>query len=414
MDSLTTRPLLGTAVICLSAAVVLWPLWHKSFSSKPPTVTPSPRETLLPYISKSEISALPYPPDALPGSRDVPTPYGTIKVFEFGPASGERVLLLPGLSTPCLALSNLARTLALKGYRVMLFDYFGRGWSDAPNPEVVKHDERLYASQIMLAVASSNVGWLGNAGRGNNAGFHIIGYSFGGGLAVNFAGCFPHLVRSVTAVAPSGLVKRSSNSWKTWLLYSKGLVPERLLQFLVRRRYEPVYMTAVKGAVDDASVVAQMVEPGPVSNLKLTGNPFDDTILSPDRPDVTVASVVSWQLHHHEGFIPAVMSAMRYGPIYERHEEWRRLGILLSGRRRDASLPGLFSGKILVVLGSSDMVVKAEQVLIDLEATLGKDAFEVELLDAAHEVAMAKGAEVANVVSDFWKRCVQDSPDVEL
>lgn len=411
MDSLTTsRSLLSTGFICLSAAVILF----QSFSSKAPKVTRSPRETLLPYLTPSEISALPYPPDVLPGSRDVPTPYGTIKVFEFGPASGERVLLLPGLSTPCLALSNLAWTLAQKGYRVMLFDYFGRGWSDAPNPEVVKHDERLYASQIILAVASSEVSWLGDAGRANNAGFHVIGYSFGGGLAANFAGCFPHLVRSVTAVAPSGLVRRSSNSWKTWLLYSRGLVPERLLQFLVRRRYEPVYMTAVQGPVDGASVAAQRVEPGRVGNLKLTGNSFDDTILSPHRPDLTVASVVSWQLCHHEGFIPAVMSAMRYGPIYERYEEWRRLGFLLSERRRNASLPGLFTGRILLVLGSSDMVVKAEQILPDLEATLGEDAFEVELLDAAHEVAIAKGAEVADVVSDFWERCMQDGPKVEL
>ena len=64
----------------------------------------SPRETLLPYLSSSEIAKLPYPPDALPGARDIPSPHGSLRVYEWGPENGRRVLMIHGISTPSIAL----------------------------------------------------------------------------------------------------------------------------------------------------------------------------------------------------------------------------------------------------------------------------------------------------------------------
>lgn len=81
---------------------------------------PSPRETLPPEV----LRASPYPPDALEGARDVQTPYGSIRVYEWGPKDGKRVLLIHGMSTPSVALSDLAHKLVKKGYRVMLFGMF--------------------------------------------------------------------------------------------------------------------------------------------------------------------------------------------------------------------------------------------------------------------------------------------------
>lgn len=65
--------------------------------------------------------ALPYPPHAFPGARDVVTEYGTIKVFEWGPEDGEKVLLVHGIGTPCVALGVMAREFVRKGCRVMVF-----------------------------------------------------------------------------------------------------------------------------------------------------------------------------------------------------------------------------------------------------------------------------------------------------
>lgn len=91
--------------------------------------TPSPRKTILPTLSAQEVAALPYPPDVLPGWRDVATPYGSIRVYESGPEDGERVLLVHGISTPAVALGDLAQELIKRGYRVMLF-----GNSQPPHP----------------------------------------------------------------------------------------------------------------------------------------------------------------------------------------------------------------------------------------------------------------------------------------
>jgi hypothetical protein len=64
---------------------------------------------------------LPYPTDALPGARDVSSPYGSIRVYEWGPDHGDRVLLVHGISTPSIALTDLAHRLVARGCRVMLF-----------------------------------------------------------------------------------------------------------------------------------------------------------------------------------------------------------------------------------------------------------------------------------------------------
>ena len=81
----------------------------------------SPRETILLQLSDEEVKKLPYPPNALPGSRDVDSPYGSIRVYEWGPEDGEKILLIHGISTPSIALTDLAHQLVGKGCRVILF-----------------------------------------------------------------------------------------------------------------------------------------------------------------------------------------------------------------------------------------------------------------------------------------------------
>jgi alpha-beta hydrolase superfamily lysophospholipase len=65
-----------------------------------------------------------YPIDAFPGSRQFKTVYGTIHVFEWGPEDGEKVLLVHGLGTPCIALGDMAKELVRRGYRVMMYGKF--------------------------------------------------------------------------------------------------------------------------------------------------------------------------------------------------------------------------------------------------------------------------------------------------
>lgn len=67
-------------------------------------IIPSPLQSLIPNLTASELAKLAYPPHALPGARDVESPYGSLRVYEWGPESGSKVLLVHGISTPSIAL----------------------------------------------------------------------------------------------------------------------------------------------------------------------------------------------------------------------------------------------------------------------------------------------------------------------
>lgn len=96
-------PLLAAGLLSLACVFALR-YSPSSSARKSQSTIRSPRATLLPQLSEDEIASLPYPPDVLPGARDVASPYGTVRVYEWGPEDGRKVLLVHGISTPCVAL----------------------------------------------------------------------------------------------------------------------------------------------------------------------------------------------------------------------------------------------------------------------------------------------------------------------
>ena len=94
---------------------------RRTFSKPAPKSIPSPRRTLLPHLSNQEASRLPYPPDLLPGARDVDTPYGSLRAYEWGPEDAQhKVVMVPGDTTPAPIFGHLANLLVQKGVRVLL------------------------------------------------------------------------------------------------------------------------------------------------------------------------------------------------------------------------------------------------------------------------------------------------------
>jgi hypothetical protein len=63
-------------------------------------------------------------------------------------------VLIHGLSIPSMVFKDVAPVLASKGYRVLLYDLYGRGYSDAPQ---TVYDTSLYATQ--LALLMQHVRW---------------------------------------------------------------------------------------------------------------------------------------------------------------------------------------------------------------------------------------------------------------
>lgn len=237
-------------------------------------VVRSPIKSLLPKLSSEEATSLPYPPDAFPGIRDVVSPYGSLRVYEWGPEDGRKVLLVHGISNPCLVLGAVAHGLADKGCRVMMLDLPGRGYSDTPVP--TPHSTRLYTTTILLALASSPLSWTGN-----NETFALIGYSLGGGIVANFTSYFPTLVSSLILLAPSGLLRQSRITLMNKILYNTGLVNEITLERLVMRR--------MKG------------EGQPTSPDEPKEKPSIDTALREEMP----------QKREHDLFTPPVLSRIR-------------------------------------------------------------------------------------------------------
>ena len=361
-------------------------------SSKKTQIVRSPRATLLPQLSVEEQSSLPYPPDSLPGARDVDSPYGSLRVYEWGPETGDKVLLIHGISTPCLALGAVAHGLVDAGCYVMLFDLLGRGYSDTPAD--LPHDVRLFTSQILLALASSPLSWTGR----DSGGFSVVGYSLGGGIGANFTSHFPALVNSLVLIAPSGIIRPHHFSRLNRVVYSEGLLPEPLLHSIVRQRLQtPLYPRKKEEQHPQESGVLAPVK----AEINIEANPA--TVLSQSHPDVTIESAVSHQVLHHEGFVAAFMSSIRNGPITMQHSDWKRIGQRLADQKagKTNSLPDMKQGKILVIGGSKDPIIKQDELEADAsEVFQGNAVFK--FVEAGHEVPVVHGDVVSKQILDFW------------
>ncbi|OTA64778.1 alpha/beta-hydrolase [Hypoxylon sp. EC38] len=393
---------LRTAIVAFAVVATAWlsiGLVLRPKRDKKQPFIPSPRTTILPAL-RDEDADLPYPPDALPGGRDVVTPYGSIRVYEWGPEDGEKILLVHGISTPSVALGDLGHEFVRRGYRVMLFDLFGRGYSDAPSD--LDYDARLYVTQILLVLASSKLPWTV---------FHLVGYSLGGGLSVSFTRYFPHQVSSLALIANGGLIRPYHVGWQSRLLYSSGLLPECLVRKLVRRRIRPKkeQPPQAAGGGDIASAETKRHLPNGDGDAN-GGDGFDSAAISKFRPGVTVSSVVRWQVDHHEGFVTAFLSTIRNAPIYAPQEDWRVLDMILETRRRfkhgkeAGSTPGLRAGKVLMVLGEDDPVIVKDETIEDATWSLGSDGVEFAVLPGGHELPITSSFDVADAIEGFWRR----------
>lgn len=121
---MSTKGLPNRAVLGFAASLALASCFYLSKShNRGDKIIESPLSHVL-TLTRTEQERLPFPPDILPGARDVSSPYGSIRVHEWGPEDGRRVLLVHGISTPGVALYSMADELVKNGCRVMLFGGF--------------------------------------------------------------------------------------------------------------------------------------------------------------------------------------------------------------------------------------------------------------------------------------------------
>ncbi|GAP91689.1 putative alpha beta hydrolase family protein [Rosellinia necatrix] len=371
----TTTAVVATTVV---ATLVLASLTRLALWPGKPQIIPGALTTTVPKLSKEELAKVVYKIDHFPGARDVVTPYGNIRVYEFGPEQGRKVLFIHGISTSCMTLSDIANPLVEKGCRVMLFDLFGRGYSDAPGD--LPYDTRLFVSQILLVLASSPLPWTGD-----NA-FSIVGYSLGGGIAVNFAATFPDMVESLVLFSPAGVIRPENIGRMSRLVFTSGLVPERLLAWMTKSRLRKPIDNAVskrrpaagggkEGLVDVA--VQEAVDP-PATQEPPT--PFE----------LEVVDYVHWSLDHNDGFVPAMMSTIRHAPLMDQQPYWRRLS-----RRRP--------GTTAVLIGRDDNLIQREDYEEDaLPLIGGRDNVFWRIVPGAHNFPFTHPDGALKAIYEFW------------
>lgn len=362
---------------------------YKPVPIEPETIK-APTE-LLKDVTPEDLRHLPYPPqDFIPGARDVSTPYGIIRLYEWGPTDAIRkVVLLHGISGSCVVLLTLAETLAANGCRVMILDLFGRGWSGGPAD--LPYDGRLYASQIFMSLASSPLAWTGslNGDEAQKPRISIIGYSLGGGIAADFASYFPDLIEDLVLIAPGGLMK---SDWRSRMLYS-GLVPEDRMKRILRHR--------LLGHVSEGAL-----EPGLTREESAGQAPQVETFLERVK-DIDADAVVGWQLDHNPGFVPAFVSSIRYAPTKYQHDRWRRIGESIRARSTPRDTVRFSNGNVLLILGGQDSIITPAKTVPDARETLGEEELEVKVFeDADHSVTMSHGADIADMLLVRWQNTV--------
>lgn len=294
-------------------------------------------------------------------------------MYEWGPENGRKVLMLHGISTPCLSLGKLAHALVKLGCRVLLLDLFGRGYSDSPAD--LPLDSRLYSTEILIAITSSPIPWTPE-------GFSIVGYSLGGGIAVDFTVGFPSMVKSLVLLAPAGLIRPSHFDWVSRFMYSDN-VPDWLLESAVDKR--------LRGGPIRPPVSKTGDEKRPTTGAEVKGNrdpEYEAAILVDGRPDLTIAKSVRWQLDHHQGFVKSFCNSIKHSSIERREESWKKLA-----KRED---------QVLVIAGKTDPVIVADELREDVIKIVGEEKVKWRVVDSAHEFPVSKVDEVAEEIRSFW------------
>ncbi|KAL2913245.1 hypothetical protein HK105_207247 [Polyrhizophydium stewartii] len=119
-------------------------------------------------------------------------PLGKTHYFLLGPPDGKKVVFVHGISCPGPCFPTFFNKLAERGYRVLVYDHYGRGYSSSPG---MPHSQDLYVAQLALLL--QKVGWTH---------FNIIGYSLGGAITAHFAAKYPEMVDRIVFIAPAGLM----------------------------------------------------------------------------------------------------------------------------------------------------------------------------------------------------------------
>lgn len=211
----------------------------------------------------------------------------------FGPPQGPVAVCIHGLTTPSFVWIPIAEGLALRGYRVLSYDLYGRGLSDRP---AGAQDAAFFVGQLEELLKAVDV----------TEPAVVLGYSMGGVIAVAYADARPERVKRLILIAPAGL----------------GLVLGRLARLVQNVPVLGDWLMLVLGT--------RMLRGGIDRSLPVSGQ---------------VRDIADWQAAEYDrrGTLPAVLSSQRNILAQDQAELHRRIG--------QSGLP------VLAIWGEEDRVI---------------------------------------------------------
>ena len=122
--------------------------------------------------------------------------------------NGEIIVMVHGFSTPSFVWGGLLENLTSQGYKVLVYDHYGRGYSERPK---TSYNKDLYVDSLKELMDSQDIAQP----------VHLVGYSMGGPIVGHFAVSYPDLSKSLTLIAPAGFMIEASGltGWTTKPLF---------------------------------------------------------------------------------------------------------------------------------------------------------------------------------------------------
>lgn len=114
-----------------------------------------------------------------------------------GPTRGPVAIVVPGLMLPMVSMEAVAKGLGNLGYRVLMYDLYGRGLSDAPTGQ---QNRAFFLRQLSDLITYHQL----------EEDITLAGYSMGAGIVTAYASENTHQIKQIILIAPSCIKTRES------------------------------------------------------------------------------------------------------------------------------------------------------------------------------------------------------------
>lgn len=203
---------------------------------------------------------------------------GLVHYQMVGPAEAPTVVLVPGATLPLFVWDPIIDPLLEAGFRVLRFDFLGRGYSDRPN---LRNDPAFFNKQIKELLDALRV----------KAPAHLMGIASGGLTSVLYTDQYPNDVSSLILICPEGHgINQGGSPFLLRLLMTPGIG-----EYLADVTGDKLLLDRLNGYSDDPAIV---------NDLR---NRFTPSI-------------------HIKGFRRSLLSTLRNMPLRDADPVYRRVG----------------------------------------------------------------------------------------